>query len=290
MSKKDKSLIKESNLIKALNDLEALAKGDAMENQDPEGGLATEGKPLSAMAPRGKDRSMTKKSKTRAASSSSAMSSSVEKAEADDDSASSEDMSGDDESSDEDMSSDDESSDDNMSKSFRQRAEENEEMAKGLLVSPFLEAMTDQMNEALSDLSKSFQKSLDNRFNAQNEFNTRIAKGIVLIGRTMSAIVPLVKEQSEMIKSFGNSPNVAQRKSILNKSEIAEPHRTGDDGDSDGAPKLSRNDMQDWLVEKSTKGEIPVAIVTTWETSGHALSSLPLQIRKAMMNDLAKAQ
>ncbi len=276
--------VKERDLYKALNDLENLAKGDALEDADPEGGMSTQGKPLSDKAPKGRGDS-TKKSKA-AASSSSAASSSMDKADAasDDDS---DEGSGDDSGDDDSGENNDESSED-MGKSFRDVAEDDEEISKGLLVSPFLESLVDRMSGTMDDLAKSINTRIDRRFESQQEFNVRLAKGLVLVGRTMNQLLPLVKEQAEVIKSFGNSPSIQQRKSVLSKSEVVEPdgHGGGDDDPASVKPR----DIEDWLINKAQAGEIPLQMVTTWETSGRSLAGLPLPIRKALMNDLAKAR
>lgn len=278
---RSKKMVKERDILKALNDLENLAKGDALENADTEGGLSTEGKPLSDKAPKGRGDS-TKKSK--AASSSSAMSSSMDKADADSD-----EESDDADSDDDDGSNDDDSSAEPVGKSFREVAEDDEEVSKGLLVSPFLESLVDQLSHSMSDMTKSLAAHVDHRFAGQQEFNVRLAKGLVLVGRTINQLVPLIQNQAEIIKSFGNMPNVPQRRSVLNKSEFVEPGGDTAGEDAGDPAKVKMSDMEQWLISKAEANEIPAVLVTQWETSGRNPGTLPLNIRKAMMNDLAKA-
>lgn len=312
MPNKNKKTLKERDVLKALNDLEeavALSKGDAMEDADPEGGLSTEGTPLSNKAPSGKGAPNMDAKKSRhkgdddddvdkgmdASSVASSDSSSVDKADADSGSGDASDESGDADSESE-SSDDDDSESMAMSKSLRQRAEEDEEMHKGLMVAPFLEAMVDQMSSTIDDMNKSFHAHIDRKIEKsmekQGDFNIRLAKGMVTLGKMMKEIMPLVKSQAEVIKSFGNLPNVPQRKSVLNKSEIAE--RDGGDGDDDATrenmAKVNRRDTIDWLIDKAEKGEVPAVMVTQYENSGYNPQSLPLPLRKAMMSDLAKAQ
>lgn len=273
--------VKEKDVLKALNELEDMVKGDAMEEQDPEGGLSTEGKPLSNKAPSGKGAPNMGK-----AMASSEDASSVDKADAASDDES------DDEGSDDESSPDEDSSDEEepMGKSFRNRADEDEEMAKGLMVSPFLEAMTDQLSSTMEDLGKSLTAVLDNRISkseaAQHEFNVRLAKGVVVIGKRVEM---LTKSLADFQNSLGNQPHVPQRKSVLNKSEIAEPHQNGENGDDGDQPRINHKDMEEWLINKAQSGDILPVHVTVWEQNNRNPASLPLPIRKAMMNDLAKA-
>ena len=212
---KNKVQLPESKLLKAMAELEdAIEKGDELEDQDPEGGLSTEGSPLSNAAPSGKaDR--TKKSRGGSSSSSSSDdASSVEKAEGDDESSMAKMLSASDASDDDsddappfkkkgkkkskvskaaaasssesdDASSDDESDDDDRpaEKSFRQAAEQDESMAKAIEVSDFLESMVDQIGVHFQRFAKSLTKvfeaelqGVESRLNAR--IDNRVAKSV----------------------------------------------------------------------------------------------------------------
>lgn len=187
-----KNRIPESKLLKALAELEDTAKGDALEDADPEGGLSTEGEPLSSAAPSGRGDG-TKKSAARSSasspfgsrsSSSSGASSSDSDSDDDDDRAASamsarkppmppkkqgkkvskaarSSYSGESESSDDDSSSSssDSGSDEPAEKSFRDRADGDETMRKAIVVNTFIEAMVDQISLAMHDMSKSIRKA-----------------------------------------------------------------------------------------------------------------------------------
>lgn len=186
-----KNRIPESKLLKALAELEDTAKGDVLEDADPEGGLSTEGEPLSSAAPSGRGDG-TKKSAARSSasspfgsrsSSSSGAISSDSDSDDDDESAASamsarkppmppkkqgkkvskavrSSYSGESESSDDDdSSSSDSSSDESAEKSFRERADGDETMRKAIVVNTFIEAMVDQISLAMHDMSKSIRKA-----------------------------------------------------------------------------------------------------------------------------------
>jgi len=260
---KNKVQLPESKLLKAMAELESvIEKGDDLEDQDPEGGLSTEGTPLSNAAPSGKS---TKKSARRSSSSSSDDASSVEKGGDDDDDASSIEKADDDSSSAGDKpnpfekkkdkkkskkvmkadassdagSADDASSDDDAEKSFREAVEADETVAKGIEVSLFLEAFVDQMGVHLASLQKSFTKQLDaavSQLNAridnrvaksvsfQADFNSRLAKAVASIGESVQTDVV------DMIKSFGNAPAAPRGKALLSKSEVNNPPWAGSQG------------------------------------------------------------
>lgn len=181
--------IPESKLLKAMAELEDAVKGDALEDADPEGGLSTEGEPLSDAAPSGRGEGTKKSSRRSSASSpfgsrSSSSASSSGSDDDDDESAASAmsarkppappkkpgrkvskaappAISGSSSSSDDDSSSDDSGSGDAPAeKSFRERAEGDETMRKAIVVNTFIESMVDQISLALLSMSKSFKKSL----------------------------------------------------------------------------------------------------------------------------------
>jgi hypothetical protein len=213
---KNKVQLPESKLLKAMAELEsAIEKGDELEEQDPEGGLSTEGSPLSNAAPRGKaDRAKKSRAATSSSSSASDDASSVSKAEdaessmakmlsASDtsDDASSEappkkkskkkvakaagaSTSSDD---DDDSSSDVQSDDDDRpaEKSFRAQAEQDETMAKAIEVSSFLESMVDNIGVHTQRLTKALTKAfseqlqaVESRLNAR--IDNRVAKSVAL--------------------------------------------------------------------------------------------------------------
>lgn len=320
---KIKNKIPEGKLLKALAELEdSVAKGDALQAADPEGGLSTEGKPLSAQAPSGK--------------------SDAKKSEPDDDGEdedeaakafSASDMSSDDDDDDDappkkkdkakksfplpkaksgdddDSSSDDASSDDDdAEKSFRATADQDETMSKGIEVSDFLEAMVDQLSLTMLTMTKNIQKSivdLESRLNARidsrvakgisisQDFNSRLAKAITAIGTT-------VEEQADLVKSLGNQPVVQPRgKAVLSKGEIHQPPWGGNGGQNNNMADGSEHDVSelasvppekigDWLFAKSARNQLDPRLIMAWEADRYNVETLPAEVRKALANDLLK--
>jgi len=342
MSKDKKDRIPESKLLKALAELEDVAKGDPLEDQDPEGGLATEGEPLSGAAPRGRGE-QTKKSRSRASASSPFGPASSSSSSSDDGDDSSDDASSPmpppkkdkkgkkvsksakatrSMSSSSDAGSDDESSDagsDDADKSFREMADDDETMRKGIEVNGFLESMTDQLSLALlhvkESLAKSFtdaiaemearlrahiDESLTKSTAGRREFEVRLAKGIAEIGKT---VVGDLLPMADMVKSLADQPAGSPRgKAVLSKGEINRPPWNGSnagedsrllaDGsggdDVEALRELGPNTICDWLFKKSALGEIDPKVPIAFEADRYDPAMLPAAVRKAIANDLIK--
>ncbi len=328
MSKKNR--ISESKLIKALAELENVAKGDALEDADPEGGLSTEGKPLSDAAPSGRGET-TKKSRASASSPfESASSSSSEDSDDDDDDVSSDassplmppkkdkggkgkKVSKASKSSSRSSSSSDAESDD-TEKSFRERAEDDETMRKGLMVNEFLDAMVDQLSLALLHVKESLSKSIremEARLSAsieervsksagvQRDFDVRMAKAIAAIGNTLHGdLLPMV----DMVKALADQPVSAPRgKALLSKGEINQPPwsgasvnadqrlASGSEGDYvEDLRGLSTTAITDWLFKKSATNQLDANVLVAFEADRYDVAMLPAQVRKAIANDLIK--
>ena len=261
------SKLPESKLLKAMAELnDAVEKGDALEEQDHEGGLSTEGTPLSSAA-RG-DKGQAKKSRTASSDAESDV------AKADDDSSSDcgDDESeiskmlscsgGDDASSDapppftkkkdktkksvrkaaastssSSSSDDDSSDDDSTSKSFRDQVEGDETIAKAIEITPFLESLVDNFSVAMKRLSQDFIKAIadtESRLNAR--IDNRVAKSVALQGdfntrmaKAVTAIGESVQgDVVDMIKSLSNSPApITRGKAMLSKAEVNNPPWAG---------------------------------------------------------------
>jgi hypothetical protein len=318
--------IPEGKLLKALAELEdAIEKGDVLEDADPEGGLSTEGEPLSNAAPSGK--SDTKKSRRSSSSSSSSAASSDD---GDDDSSSddasspfppkkkmkkgaveraaaaSKDSMSDEESSDEE-SSDDASSP--AEKSFREVAEGDEVMAKAIDVSDFMEALVDQISLAMLKMGKDVAKSMvrieerlgariDNRvaksIGYQQSFNARLAKAVAAIGTSVQ------EDLVDMVKSLSEQPAPQRGRAVLSKGEVNQPpwQVTGNDqqmaGGSEGGAfiaelsELSSEAIGDWLFKATTNNKIDPKLILAWEADRYNVETLPPMVRKALVNDLCK--
>lgn len=344
---KDKT-IPEGKLLKAIAELEEFAKGDALEGADPEGGLSTEGKPLSDEAPSGRGES-TKKS--RAAASSPFESGSGDD---DDDSASSSGSSGDDDDDGDDDSSVSEamsarrspppkgktkgkgkteksvrkaerrssssssaaSSDagSGAEKSFRRQAEGDEVVRKAIVVNDFLEALVDQLSLALHGVQTSIAKSLrkledtltariDERVSksttTQQEFNARLAKAVSAIGTTVQEDL---LGMADAVKSLSDQPVSRPRaRAVLSKSEVNQPPWAGAAGvDADqrlldgtdervaALSNLSQDAIGDGLFKLSARNQVDPQLIMAWEADRYNVEALPMQVRKALANELIK--
>lgn len=343
MSENHRIKIPESKLVKALAELEGMAKGDPLEDQDPEGGLSAEGKPLSDQAPSG--RGETKKSRRTDDSSS------IDKAsDCSSDDSSDDDDGGDDDSSsplmppkkkgkvsksskssksskpgksnrestrkssgDDDSAGDDESS--SAEKSFREMAEGDETMRKAIVVNDFLEAMTDQLSLALHRVQKSIAKSfrlleeritdhIDDRvakgFAGQSEFNSRLAKAVSAIG---NIVQDDLLGMADMMKSLVDQPVSQPRgKAVLTKGEVNQPPWSGAQGvgadqrmanGSEGdyiaeLRELPPKAIGDWLFKKSANSQIDPNVLIAWEADRYDVGTLPMQVRKALADELIK--
>lgn len=327
---KTKNRIPEDKLIKALAELESVAKGDALEEQDPEGGLSTEGKPLSDDAPKGRGESTKKSRRASASSPFEATSSAAESSDDDDD----------DESSDEETtsppkkdkkskvekaskasksssaaSSDDE--DDDSEKSFREMADGDEKMRKGILINDFLESMVDQMSLALLYVKDSIVKSINETGAAiiagvderiaksdagRRDFDARMARATAAIGKAVHGeLLPMV----DMVKSLADQPAASPRgKAVLSKGEVNQPPwggptsradggraaGSGDGGGSDATVlrELPTKAIADWLAKGVVQNRIDQNVVFAWEADRYDPTLLPPTVQQALAEDLLK--
>lgn len=267
--------VKEKDILKALAELEelSLAKGDALEEADTEGGMSTEGAPLSNKAPSGRSTSKAMPPPP------------VDDDSSEKDASSSED---DNYSEDSDSSSDDESADD-MSKSLRAAADEDETLRKAMDVSEYLEGFVDQTSDALRRLEKSvvtkLSSQVDDRFKSQEDFNTRLAQGVVGLGKLVKSLHNLVEQQQTIIKAFADSPSagVPRGKALLSKSDIA-PSPISDDYDDNLRKSLTPEAVVDWMIAH----HVDPIHVTRYEAERYNINVLPSDVRKSLMADLAK--
>jgi len=267
MGKKTRDRIPESKLLKALADLEDTAKGDPLDDADPEGGLSPEGEPLSSAAPSGRGDGTRKSSRRSSASSpfgsrSSSSGASSSASDDDDDDAASmmssrkpppapprkpgkkvskaeppaSSMSSDDD--DDDASGDDSGSGDPPAeKSFRQRAENDETMRKAIVVNRFIESMVDQLSLALHSMTKSVKRSFDAleaRLTAH--IDSRVAKSMasqhsfnVRMAKAVSAIGNTIQDDLvDIVKSIADQPAGQPRgRAVLSKGEVNQPPWSG---------------------------------------------------------------
>jgi len=188
-------------------------------------------------------------------------------------------------------------------------------MSKGLVVNEFLEAMVDQISLALFNVQKSMAKSLkameqrlqshiDDRVAksaaGQGDFNARLAKAVAAIGNTVQGEL---LGMADMVKSMANQPVSGPRgKAVLSKGEVNAPPWSGpsavnaDQRMASGSggdyvaelSELSPEAIGDWLFKKSASQAVDPRVIMAWEADRYNVEVLPVQIRKAIANDLIK--
>lgn len=328
-----KNRIAESKLIKALAELEGVAKGDPLEEADPEGGLSTEGEPLSDAAPSGRGEK-TKKSRAAASSPFGGASSSTgsSSSEDDDDDGVSDAMSpppkktkGKDKkkvskarsasssaaSSDDDDGSDDDS---DAEKSFREQAEGDETLRKGMIVNDFLEHMVDQLSLALLSSQKSIAKAfeglearlsaridarVEKSSTAQQGFNARLAKAVHAIG---NIVQDDLLGMADTIKSLADQPAGSPRgKAVLSKGEVNQPPwggpsvvgadqrlASGSDDYTEQLRELPASVVADQLFKMAANDRLDQNVILAFEADRYDVGALPAAVRKALANELIK--
>ena len=260
--------ITEAAFNKARADLEAeasaLAKGDELEDADPEGGFGHEGTPLSKKAPKGKGDAAK-------AMSASDMGSGDEDASSDDDddkdkgNGKQDDASGDGDDDDAEA----------MSKSFR----EDETVQRAVEVSEFLEALVDQNVEGFVRLHKSLSGNLRKSDARVIRVEDMLLKSTMALAKGMTIIAKRLDDLTNRLNSTAAPP---RPRGILNKSEVVQ-HPTYD---NDGNEQITRKQMSDWLVQKAAINEIPDQAVIQFEINGYNPETLAPNIKERMFRDL----
>lgn len=264
--------IKESDLLKALGELEALAsvnndlaKGDKLEDADTEGGFSTEGQPLSKKTPSGR--------------------APLSKAESMSDQESADDAGSEDDDDNEspDASSMENESDDDMSKSLYQSVQEDDELSKAVEVSDFLEGLTRQISDSNERMVKSLARQITSAQREQQDFQTRLARGLVSMGTVLQKAYSRIDALETQLSRYSNAPRTPQGKALLTKSDVSASPL---DGEAENEP-LSHSDVDritDWMIAKS----VPPEVITQFELSGYNINALPIGMRKSLLNDLKK--
>jgi hypothetical protein len=279
----------ETELHKALDEMEAaakVAKGDMLEEADPEGGLSTEGTPLRDKIKGDKAKKSAKKKADLAKMMSASDSSS--------DDSSSDDGSGEDAKkacSDDESSDDDASSPDEAKKSLRARAGGNKEMRKAFDAVPFLENMTEEFSDTVEGLRKGLSSHFDARFDALAKatvsFNGSLAKAITMIGETVDRLSTENAELRAGLKKALDQPDVPQRRSVISKSEIIEPE-FGGGGARDPLLDIPVSRVRGWLFQQMSAAPdfVQDVDIIAWEQGGYDPSVLNTDIQKALVHDM----
>jgi hypothetical protein len=172
-----------------------------------------------------------------------------------------------------DEASEDEKSDDETSKSMREELEENEEIAKGLEVSSFLEQLVDTTASGVDRLNKSIKQQGD----YQHDFNVRMSKALTAIGG-------LLTDMQEQLSGISDAPATSGPRSQFSKSITAAQVETGSQNRFEGedAPEFSKSEVLESLITLAQKGEIHPVLVTQFESTGSLPAEIAQKVEQAL--------
>lgn len=288
--------VSEDALNKALEALEAsVLKGDALQELDPEGGFATEGKALSDKVvktlvdggiPLEKAQKMAKNAM-----------------EYDDD----EEEGGDDEGEGEGCPP---AASKGMKKSAVDRGaanlssavatdavqlkkaltNDNPDDANVVDVTEFVEGLIDSTTRAVGTMEESvnaLRKSVTDSEEKSSVMDTRIAKAFVAISNGMKAL-------TAKVDALADQPVISRTPMTLKKSDVIDPQFRGGtpsianpEGDPSALHEVEFLKIQESLVKKAMAGEIDIMAVTNFEQSGN-FNSLPQNIIKSLESELCR--
>ena len=256
---------------------------DALQDQDTEGGLSSEGKPLSSKA-----KKSVKKSTP------------VKKRYSESDQSSPDDAAEDDENMSE---SQDESEDKppmtkakkSVKKSIRDRVEDDDyNLAKGMRVNEGLQEFVAATSDTIKDYQEEvvsrtrvIRKSLVEIGEAQTEDGQVLRKGLTLLAESQVALTEQLGDIQNTMRKLLKQPAV-RSKSILSKAELPEEEQEEiDESEAQRTPQEESELVKSWLEEGVAKGKVNARYLAGYEN--HQQFNLlpdPIQrdIRKAITN------
>ena len=140
------------------------------------------------------------------------------------------------------------------------------EMGEVLNISPFLEELVDQVSDAEQDLRKSVIELAEQ----QDVHNKTLRKSVVAMGN-------LVLDIKKSLDTLMDQPTT-DRRSVLSKSEVVERFE-------EAAPTLSKHQVLDAMVNLVQKGQLNSIEVARYETT----NSMEPSVRKAVEDELRKS-
>jgi len=243
--------VREDQLLKALADMEAFAKGEGSAGKtlpktqkQSNGGFSTVGDSEELAAKGGEDDEFEDESPVAQQTLAEWASEDAEKA-----------FGGDEESEDEESSeSEDEESSDEDAEEDTRKSQSVADLVKShgvggpfMDASPFIETLVDQVSD--SDLQ--LRKSVLDMQRKQDQFNSKLSKAIVALGKSVMTL-------NAQLQEFGGQP-VGMRKSVLAKSELSERFEQGFD--------FSKSQVLDAMVELCKSGRLQPIEVSKYETT-----------------------
>lgn len=154
-----------------------------------------------------------------------------------------------------------------VEKSLTDYASENEEVAKGLEVSSFLQGWAEVQAETISAVETRLAKSIVAASDEQNTFNADLAKSVAQLAEVLSIQAQRI-EQIESTPARGPKSAQAVEKSFGAGGDVAPQGET-----------LSKSQVSDALTEMVQKGELPAVEVVKFESTGMLSSDLDAKVR-----------
>lgn len=174
-----------------------------------------------------------------------------------------------------------------VAKSFKQEAEEDDNLNKAMEVSGFLEGLVDRASDSIDEM----RKSLVELGEYNQGFDNKLAKALIAIGKQ-------VDSQGELLKSLvdrleGTPDSSRMRKSMLSKSDVR-PRFEGDTDDeeennmkkADHADPRFRQKVTAVLLKKAMAKEIDPQYVTMYEAK---LGGVPEEIITQATEEVVKS-
>lgn len=233
--KTEQEALDEGDLLKALDTLERIAKGDDLADASTEGGLSGEGSSLATAKGGNKKPDLSKRASASDMAASGAEQSDVEKGDEG-----------------EDESGNETGEEDTASKSFRVGLSQNRAVREAVEVSDFCKGLVDEYADSMDQLEKALTGNIGDMRKALVEarrdslkFNTKLAKGLVLLASQNQQL-------GRKLDALLNQPNVPARRSVLSKGEVRPAPF------AENQPNVSPADFRDFLfsrLQKATEQE-----------------------------------
>lgn len=154
-----------------------------------------------------------------------------------------------------------------VEKSLTDYASDNEEVAKGLEVSSFLQGWAEVQAETISAVESRLAKSIAGAAEEQNSFNSDLAKSVSQLAEVLTIQAQRI-EQLESTPARGPKSAQAVEKSFGAGGEVAPQGEL-----------LTKSQVSDALTEMVQKGDLPAVEVVKFESTGQLSADLDAKVR-----------
>ena len=154
-----------------------------------------------------------------------------------------------------------------FAKSLEDAASDNEDVAKGLEVSSFLQGWTNVNSDALSGVESRLTKSVLSAQNEQREYNGELAKSIVNLAEVLSL-------QSQRIEQLESTPARAPKSATAIDKSFGAGGAVAPEGE-----QLSKSQVLDTMTEMVQSGDLSATEVVKFESTNVLEQGLESTIR-----------